>query len=262
MSIKITIDVSAIIFSTMKGVVLAGGHGTRLYPVTYATNKHLLHVYDRPMVFYPIDTLVRAGIKDVLVVTGGPHAGHFIRVLKNGKELGLDHIEYAFQEETRKGIAGALELAEDFSDSEPLCVILGDNCTDADISKEVQNFKEGALIFLKEVEDPQRFGVPTFNAEGSIVRLDEKPDTPGSNFAITGLYMYDHTVFDKIRKINPSGRGELEITDVNKLYLEEGRLRHSMLEGYWQDTGTFEALFRAEVYWREKSLGFQGKERR
>lgn len=249
---------------TMKGVVLAGGLGTRLYPLTYATNKHLLPVFDRPMVFYPIQTLVKAGIKEVLVVTGGPHAGHFIRVLKNGKELGLHHIEYAYQEDHEKGIAGALKLAEDFSDGGPLCVILGDNCTDADISKEVHDFTKGASIFLKEVSDPERFGVPTFNSEGKISRLDEKPRIPASNFAITGLYIYDSTVFEKIRTLRPSPRGELEITDVNTLYLKEERLNYSMLEGYWRDAGTFETLQEVGHYWytRAIDLGSGGKERK
>ena len=235
----------------MKGVVLAGGLGTRLYPLTFATNKHLLPVYDKPMVYYPIETLVKAGIKEVLIVTGGPYAGHFIKALKNGKEVGLKHIEYAYQE-GEGGISAALLIAEDFADGEPVCVILGDNCTDADIKKDVKNFKRGAQVFLKEVPDPWRFGVPVFSGK-QIVRIDEKPKKPKSNYAVTGLYMYDNTVFRKIRKLKPSKRGELEVTDLNNLYQKEHRLKWSVLEGYWRDAGTFDTLFEANKYWAEKN---------
>ena len=236
----------------MKGVVLAGGLGTRLYPLTYATNKHLLPVYDKPMVFYPISTLVKAGIKEVLVVTGGPYAGHFVRVLKNGKELGVKHLEYAYQE-GEGGIAAALSLAEDFADGDSICVILGDNCTDADISADVKRFKEGAHLFLREVPDPERFGVPVFGKNREIIRIEEKPKKPKSSYAVTGLYLYDFSVFSKIKKIRPSGRGELEITDVNNLYLQEKKLTWSILRGYWRDAGTFETLFEANKYWAKKS---------
>jgi len=236
----------------MKGVVLAGGLGTRLYPLTYATNKHLLPVYDKHMVFYPISTLVKAGIKEVLVVTGGPYAGHFVRVLKNGKELGVKHLEYAYQE-GEGGIAAALSLAEDFADGDSICVILGDNCTDADISADVKRFKEGAHLFLREVPDPERFGVPVFGKNREIIRIEEKPKKPKSSYAVTGLYLYDFSVFSKIKKIRPSGRGELEITDVNNLYLQEKKLTWSILRGYWRDAGTFETLFEANKYWAKKS---------
>lgn len=235
----------------MKGVVLAGGLGTRLFPLTWATNKHLLPIFKKPMIFYPIETLVRAGITEVLVVTGGPHAGHFLRVLKNGKELGLTHLAFAYQE-GEGGIADALSLAEDFADRGPIVVILGDNTTDADISEAVRNFKEGAMIFLKEVPDPHRFGVPAFDGEGRIIRIDEKPKEPASSYAVTGLYLYDATVFDRIRELEPSGRGELEITDVNNSYLREGKLSWALLEGFWSDAGTFESLVRVNVYWAEK----------
>jgi glucose-1-phosphate thymidylyltransferase len=236
----------------MKGVVLAGGLGTRLYPLTYATNKHLLPVYDKPMVFYPISTLVKAGIKEVLVVTGGPYAGHFVRVLKNGKELGVKHLEYAYQE-GEGGIAAALSLAFDFADGDSICVILGDNCTDADISADVKRFKEGAHLFLRKVPDPERFGVPVFGKNREIIRIEEKPKKPKSSYAVTGLYLYDFSVFSKIKKIKPSGRGELEITDVNNLYLQEKKLTWSILRGYWRDAGTFETLFEANKYWAKKS---------
>jgi len=235
----------------MKGVVLAGGLGSRLYPLTYATNKHLLPVYDRPMVFYPLTTLVTAGIDEILVVVGGPFAGHFLRVLKNGKELGIKHLEYVYQE-MEGGIADALALAHDFADNENICVMLGDNCTDAKIKKAVEGFTSGAHIFLKEVSDPQRFGVPEFDKQGAILRIVEKPDKPKSAYAVTGLYLYDQTVFSKIAHINPSARGELEITDVNNLYLTEKTLKHSFLDGFWSDAGTFKTLYLANSYWAGK----------
>jgi glucose-1-phosphate thymidylyltransferase len=238
----------------MKGVVLAGGLGSRLFPLTYATNKHLLPVYDKPMVFYPIKTLVNAGVDQILIVTGGPHAGHFLQVLRNGKALGVKHLEVVYQED-EGGIAQALALAEDFADGDGICAILGDNCTDADIQKEVEEFKGGGHIFLKEVPDPNRYGVPEFSGDGKeIVNIEEKPLNPKSNFAVTGLYMYDHTVFDKIRTLKPSPRGELEITDVNNLFLKEGSLKWSELKGFWSDAGTFNSLFEVNKYWSEKIL--------
>jgi glucose-1-phosphate thymidylyltransferase len=237
----------------MKGVILAGGLGTRLYPLTYATNKHLLPVYDQPMIFYPIRTLVKAGITDVMVVVGGPYAGHFVRVLKNGRELGLTHLEYAYQED-EGGIAQALSLAEDFSDSGSLTVILGDNTTDADISQAVKRFKHGAAIFLKKVSDPSRYGVPVFDLHKpeKIVGIEEKPKKPKSHYAVTGLYIYDYQVFKIIKKLKPSGRGEMEITDVNNAYISKGELSWEELNGFWTDAGKFESLFAANKYWAEK----------
>lgn len=237
----------------MKGVILAGGLGTRLYPLTFSTNKHLLPVFDRPMVYYPLQTLVQAGIKEVMVVTGGPHAGHFLTVLKNGKQLGLKHLEFAYQE-GEGGIAAALSLAEDFADNGPLCVILGDNTTDFDIARDVKNFKTGALVFLKKVPDPQRFGVPVFGPKREIIKIEEKPKKPKSHFAVTGLYLYDHQVFEFIKNCSPSARGELEITDVNNLYIKQKQLAWSELKGFWSDAGTFESLYRTNRYWAEKSL--------
>ncbi len=234
----------------MKGVILAGGLGTRLYPLTYSTNKHLLPVYDKPMVFYPIQTLVSAGIDEIMIVTGGPHAGHFLQVLKNGKSLGVKHLEFAYQE-GEGGIPVALSLAEDFADGGPIAVILGDNTTDTDIKPAVENFFEGATVFLKEVPDPQRFGVATVVGE-KIVRIVEKPASPESNLAVTGLYIYDSKVFEIIHSLRPSRRGELEITDVNNDYLKRGDLNWSILEGYWRDAGTFETLLEANVYWALK----------
>ncbi|MBI4136616.1 NTP transferase domain-containing protein [Candidatus Roizmanbacteria bacterium] len=241
----------------MKGVILAGGLGTRLYPLTYATNKHLLPIYDRPMVFYPIETLVRAGVTEVMVVASGPHAGHFLRVLKNGKELGLTHLEYAFQEKPNGGIADALSLAEDFADNGPVTVILGDNTTNADITAPVSEFTEGAMVFLKKVPDPKRFGVARFDPADStkIAEIIEKPEDPPSDMAVTGLYIYDTKVFDFIRQCDPNyiGRGELEITQVNNFYIHEGKLRWSELNGFWSDAGTFDTLFLANEYWAKKA---------
>lgn len=241
----------------MKGVILAGGLGTRLYPLTHVTNKHLLPVYNKPMIFYPIETLVRAGITEVMLVTSGPHVGHFLGVLKNGKELGLTHLEYAYQEKPDGGIADALSLAESFADGENITVILGDNTTDADISNAVKNFNDGALIFLKKVDDPQRFGIAIFdkNDPKKIVRIDEKPKHPESKFAVTGLYIYDNKVFDYIRKCDPNykGRGELEITQVNNFYIEQGNLGWEELKGFWSDAGTFRSLYDSSSYWVGKS---------
>jgi glucose-1-phosphate thymidylyltransferase len=238
----------------MKGVILAGGLGSRLYPLTYATNKHLLPVYDRPMIYYPVQTLVNAGIKEVMVVTGGPHAGHFLSVLKNGVHLGLRHLEYAYQE-SEGGIAQALALCEDFADGGSIAVILGDNTTDADIGPAVKTFSAGARLFLKRVADPQRFGVPEFDEDRRIVSIQEKPSDPKSTFAVTGLYIYDNAVFNLVRECKPSHRGELEITDVNNLYIQRGQLDWHELEGFWSDAGTFESLYRTNRFWAEKILG-------
>lgn len=239
----------------MKGIILAGGLATRLYPLTHATNKHLLPVYDKPMIYYPIQTLVHAGIKDILIVVSGPHSGHFINVLKNGEEFGVKHFEYAYQDNPKGGIANALSLAEDFADGGPITVILGDNTTDADISKPVNEFKDGAVIFIKKVPDPKRFGVPRFdeNDKNKIAEIIEKPENPPSSFAVTGLYIYDNKVFDYIRNCKPSERGELEITDVNNFYIKENKLQWSELNGYWLDAGTFDTLLVANLYWAKKA---------
>lgn len=240
----------------MKGVVLAGGLGTRLYPLTHATNKHLLPVFNKPMVYYPIQTLVQAGVKDIMVVVGGPHAGDFMAVLKNGKDFGVNHLEYQYQDSGDGGIADALKLCEDFADNDSISVILGDNCTDANISREVKEFKDGAMLFLKEVPDPHRFGIAVFDETGKKIKdLVEKPQEPKSSYAITGLYIYDNKVFDYIRKIKPSDRGQLEITDVNSLYLKDGKLNWSHLKGFWSDAGTFKSLYRTNVFWAKKILG-------
>lgn len=232
----------------MKGVVLAGGTGSRLYPLTRVTNKHLLPVYDRPMIYYPIQTLVDAGVKDILLVTGGQNAGDFLRLLGNGKDFGLQHINYTYQE-GEGGIADALRLAEHFADGQPVCVVLGDNIIETNIIEARQEFdrqERGARIILKEVSDPERFGVPAFE-DGRIVQIEEKPKRPKSRYAVIGIYLFDSTVFDRIRKLKPSGRGEFEITDVNNQYLAENSLSYSTLDGWWTDAGTFESLLRANT---------------
>jgi len=230
----------------MKGVILAGGLGTRLYPLTKVTNKHLLPVYDKPMIYYPIQTLINGGIDDILIVTGGNNAGDFLKLLGNGKEFGLRHINYTYQE-GEGGIAEALGLAEFFAGGEKICVVLGDNLIEKNIRKAVEAFqkqKEGAKILLKEVPDPWRFGVPEVEGE-RIIAIEEKPKYPRSNYAVIGIYLYDAAVFDIIKTLKPSGRGELEITDVNNRYIERGLMSWDLLEGWWTDAGTFESLLRA-----------------
>lgn len=230
----------------MKGVVLAGGKGTRLYPLTRVTNKHLLPVFERPMIYYPIQTLVDAGIRDVIVVTGGQNSGDFLRLLSNGKDFDLHRIHYTYQE-GEGGIADALRLAEPFVEGEKICVILGDNIIENNIIDSAAAFEKqsvGAHILLKQVPDPQRFGCPVLS-EGRILRIEEKPKNPKSDYAVTGIYFYDATVFEKIGRTRPSARNELEITDVNNMYLEEGSLTHSILGGWWTDAGTFESLLKA-----------------
>ena len=230
----------------MKGIVLAGGTGSRLFPLTKITNKHLLPIYDRPMIYYPIQTLVDAGIEDIMIVTGGKNSGDFLRLLVNGKHFGLKHINYTYQE-GEGGIADALGLCEHFADGQKICVVLGDNIIEGDIRKAADEFraqKTGAKILLKEVEDAERFGVAELQGS-KIIGIEEKPRQPKSNMAVTGIYMYDATVFDKIRTLVPSRRGELEITDVNNAYIREGTLTHSNLDGWWTDAGTFESLLRA-----------------
>jgi glucose-1-phosphate thymidylyltransferase len=230
----------------MKGVVLAGGTGSRLFPLTKITNKHLLPIYDKPMIYYPIQTLVEAGIQEIMIVTGGRHAGDFLQLLANGKEFGLKHLDYTYQE-GEGGIADALALAEHFADGKKLCVVLGDNIIEGSIRSAVGDFlkqERGAKILLKEVPDAERFGVAEIQGE-RIAGIEEKPRKPKSNHAVIGIYMYDHTVFDKVRTLVPSRRGELEITDVNNAYIEEGTMTFAHLDGWWTDAGTFESLLRA-----------------
>jgi glucose-1-phosphate thymidylyltransferase len=230
----------------VKGIILAGGLGSRLRPLTKVTNKHLLPIYDKPMIYYPLETLCKAGIKDIMIVTGGNSAGDFLRLLGNGRDFGLKDIYYTYQE-GEGGIADALKLCEHFADNEPVCVILGDNVIQDDITPFVERFRQqesGARLLLKAVDDPERFGVPEIEGD-RIVRIVEKPVVPMSNFAVTGIYMYDGRVFDYCRDLKRSERGELEITDVNNAYIAAGDLRYDILNGWWTDAGQFESLFRA-----------------
>lgn len=230
----------------MKGIVLAGGLGSRLRPLTAVTNKHLLPVYDKPMVYYPIQTLVNAGIRDIMIVTGGNSAGDFLKLLKNGKDFGLKHINYTYQE-GEGGIADALRLCEDFAEGEPVCVVLGDNIIEKNICKAARSYRHqggGAKILLKQVTDPQRFGVPELEGR-KVVRIEEKPKDPKSDYAVIGIYMYDADVFSIIKTLKPSNRGELEITDVNNEYIRRGDMTWDELDGWWTDAGTFESLLRA-----------------
>ena len=230
----------------MKGIVLAGGTGSRLFPLTKITNKHLLPIYDKPMIYYPIQTLVDAGIRNILLVTGGRNSGDFLRLLANGKEFGLAHLNYTYQE-GEGGIADALALAEHFADGDKICVILGDNIIEKSIRGAVEEFERqerGAKILLKEVTDAERFGVAELDGH-RIVGIEEKPARPKSNYAVTGIYLYDGSVFDKVRTLVPSRRGELEITDVNNAYIHEGTMTYAHLDGWWTDAGTFESLLRA-----------------
>ncbi len=230
----------------MKGVVLAGGLGTRLLPLTKVTNKHLLPVYDRPMIYFPIQTLVNTGIREIMLVTGGNSAGDFLKLLGNGKEFGLKHLDYTYQE-GEGGIAEALKLAEYFADGGPICVVLGDNIIERNILRQARAFRQqaiGAKILLKEVPTPQRFGVPVLDGT-RVLKIEEKPRQPASPYAVTGIYFYDAQVFDIIRTLKPSGRGELEISDVNNAYIQAGQLTWDLLDGWWTDAGTIESLHQA-----------------
>jgi len=230
----------------MKGVILAGGLGTRLFPLTKITNKHLLPVYDRPMIYYPIQTLVNAGIDDIMIVTGGRKSGDFLSLLGNGKDFGLKHLNYTYQE-GEGGIAEALGLAEHWAKGEAVCVVLGDNLIEGNIRKAADDFRSqgrGAKILLKEVHDPHRFGVATLAGE-RVAKIVEKPKQPETNLAVIGIYMYDSRVWEIIKTLKPSDRGELEITDVNNWYIQDGSMSFETLSGWWTDAGTFESLHHA-----------------
>lgn len=237
----------------MKGIILAGGLGTRLYPLTKVTNKHLLPVYNKPMIYYPLQTLVDAGVRNILIVTGGNSAGDFLKLLGNGKEFGLPHLNYTYQE-GEGGIADALSLAKHFAGRDKIVVFLGDNIIEGNIKEEIEIFEKqekGARILLKEVERPERFGVAEIKGK-EIVRIIEKPEVPPSKFIVTGIYMYDNQVFDIIKTLKPSGRGELEITDVNNVYIRNKQFTFGILKGWWTDAGTFDSLLKANTLAAEK----------
>ena len=237
----------------MRGIILAGGLGKRLYPLTKISNKHLLPVYSKPMIYYPIEILVEAGIKNILIVTGGNHAGEFLRLLGNGERFGLKHLNYTYQE-GEGGIAAALKLAEHFAGGEKVVVVLGDNIIEKDIKRAVANFKRqprGARILIQKASDPERFGVVDIKGE-KIISIEEKPKRPKSGYIVTGIYMYDKQVFNIIKTLKPSGRGELEITDVNNAYLKKGELYYEVLDGWWSDSGTFDSLLRASNFVADK----------
>ena len=228
----------------MKGVILAGGLGTRLYPLTRITNKHLLPIYNKPMILYVMDTLKKSGLVEVMIVCGREHAGHFMNFLGSGKEFGLK-LSYALQDTNNGGIADALRYAEDFAEGGSVAVILGDNIFSQNLKREVQAFRKGVRVFFKKVDDPKRFGVPVFDrTKKKIVMIEEKPAEPKSNFAQVGFYIFDNSVFSYIKNLKPSKRGELEITDVNNAYLKKGKLSFSIVKGSWSDAGTFESLLR------------------
>lgn len=237
----------------MKGVILAGGLGTRLYPLTKITNKHLLPVYNKPMIYYPIKTLIDAGINDIMIVTGGNNPGHFLELLGNGHNFGLKDLNYTYQE-GEGGIAEALGLTENFVDKDKVVVVLGDNLIEGSIKKAIDDFKKqpsGAKILLKEVHDPQRFGVPEI-INGKIINIEEKPKNPKSNYAVCGIYMYDSKVWDIVKTLKPSDRGELEITDVNNAYIKNNEMTYDILDGWWTDAGTFDSLLSASNLVAEK----------
>lgn len=239
----------------MRGLVLAGGSGSRLFPLTNIVNKHLLPIYSKPMIFYPLMTLAKAGIKEVAIVVSGKNAGDFVELLKDGKEFGFDKITYLYQAEPN-GIAGALLLAENFTQGENLTVILGDNTMSANITESIKEFDSGAHVFLKKVEDPKRYGVPTFSGLGSnrhISKITEKPENPDSDYAVIGLYILDFKCFDLIKKLKPSKRKELEIAELLNFYIEKKELKSSFIYGFWKDAGTFDSLYEANKYYFEKA---------
>jgi len=235
----------------MKGIVLAGGRATRLRPLTKITSKQLLPVYDKPMIYYPIETLIRGGIKDILVIVAPEYAGHFLHLLGSGKDMG---VKFSFEiQEEPGGIAQAFIVGERFIGKDPVTLILGDNIFDYDFSQSIKNFKTGAKIFAKEVNDPERFGVVEFDAQRKALSIEEKPKVPKSNYAVVGMYIYDNKVVDIAKNLKPSDRGEVEITDVNKAYLDKGELQVDIIDGIWEDAGTFDSLLRVNNYWAEKA---------
>ena len=235
----------------MKGIILAGGRATRLRPLTKITSKQLLPVYNKPMIFYPIETLTKAGIEDILIIIAPDYAGHFLNLLGSGKEFGA-RFTYEIQDEPR-GLADAFRVGENFIGDDCVTMVLGDNIFDHDFSESIQNFDHGAKIFAKHVEDPERFGVVEFDANQKVISIEEKPTNPKSNFAVVGMYIYDNAVVQHAKNIEPSARGEIEITDINNVYLQQGQLSVDIIDGIWEDAGTFDSLLSANMYWARKN---------
>ncbi len=235
----------------MKGIVLAGGRATRLMPLTKMTSKQLLPVYDKPMIYYPIETLIKAGIKDILIIIAPDYAGHFLNLLGSGREMGV-RFSYEIQEEPR-GLADAFIVGENFIGDDAVTMVLGDNIFDHDFSNDIKNFKEGARVYAYKVEDPERFGVAEFDENMNVKSIEEKPQNPKSNYAVVGMYTYDNSVVERAKNLKPSDRGEIEITDLNNTYLKEGKLSASIIEGVWEDAGTFDSLLRAGIVMQEKA---------
>jgi glucose-1-phosphate thymidylyltransferase len=240
----------------MKGIILAGGRATRLRPLTAITSKQLLPVYDKPMIFYPIETLIKAGIKDILIIIAPDYSGHFLNLLGDGKDFGA-HFSYAVQKEPR-GLADAFIIGSDFIDDDSVTMILGDNIFDKDFSQEIKNFKSGGMVFAKKVSDPQRFGVVEFDKNMKVISIEEKPSQPKSNYAVVGLYTYDNQVVNIANNLKPSDRGEIEITDINKAYLEKGELQVNIFDSLWEDAGTFDSLLHVSNIMAQKAKQLQG----
>lgn len=240
----------------MKGIILAGGSGTRLRPLTQVTSKQLLPIYNKPMIYYPLETLLKAGIKDILIIVAPDHAGDFLKLLGSGKEFGCK-FTYEIQDKP-EGLAQAFIIGENFVGDDSVTLILGDNLYEDDFSGAIQSFQTGGRVFLKEVPDPERFGVAEFDANNKVISIEEKPTVPKSKFAVTGMYIYDKTVVSKAHSLQPSPRGELEITDLNNVYLKEGTLDVAFVNGKWLDTGTFESLHEAIVFARDRELAKNG----
>lgn len=236
----------------MKGIILAGGSGTRLQPLTTVTSKQLLPIYNKPMIFYPLETLLNAGIKDILIIVAPDHAGDFLKLLGSGSQFGC---KFTFEiQDKPEGLAQAFIIGENFIGDDSVTLILGDNLYEDNFSDAITSFESGGRVFVKEVDDPERFGVAEYDENNKVISIEEKPEVPKSKFAVTGMYIYDNTVIEKAKNLKPSDRGELEITDLNNLYLKEGNLDVAHVNGKWLDTGTFESLHEAIVFAREKEL--------
>ena len=241
----------------MKGIILAGGKGTRLRPLTTVTSKQLLPIYNKPMIYFPLETLINAGIKDILIIVAPDHAGDFLKLLGSGKNFDCD-FSYEVQESAR-GLADAFLIGEKFIGTDDVAMILGDNLFDDDFSDAIRSFESGGRVFAKKVPDPERFGVVEFDEDHNVISIVEKPKNPKSDYAVTGLYIYDHTVVEKAKSLKPSPRGEVEITDINNLYLKEGKLDVAMVNGEWLDTGTFEAMYQAVNFVRSRHMRSKGE---